>query len=117
MSKYVSLEHWPRVVMTYSGRPTNEEVAEFFAIMQICFQMCEQKEERFVWEFRFPQTDTPLAPMFSIRFIAWLVSNRSKLQKHLDYTDIILEKPEWRKWVGYILDNYTPVRPVHVKEM
>ena len=63
--------HWNigLVIMTYSGRPTNEEIAEFFAVTELASK-CEQKGEKFIWEFRFPQTDTPLAPMFSIRFIA-----------------------------------------------
>jgi len=118
MSKYISLEKWPEVTVNYCGRPpSSEDMAEFFGIMNLCFDISKKKGERFLWIFKFPDNKTPMAPVFSIRFIAWLVSNKANLSSHLEKTVIYLHNPSWKKWIDFILQNYTPVRPVEVKKL
>jgi len=117
MSKYISLENWPEVSVNYVGRPSNEEIAEFFGIMNLCFDISKKKGERFTWVFSFPDNKTPMAPVFSVRFVAWLVSNRVNLSKYLDHSTIYLHDPSWKKWVDFVLQSYTPVRPIEVKQL
>ena len=117
MSKYINLEQWPEVHFNYTGRPTPQENAELFAIMNIVFQISAKKKQRFVWMLKFPETNSYMSPAFALQFSAWLVSNKSKLAEYLEETYIYLENDKWQKWVDLILQNYTPVRPVHIKKL
>ena len=116
MSEFVSLKNWPTVKVDYKVKPTQKHADDFFTIMDLCFQIAQQKNERFVWELHLHK-GAPTAPVFGMKFIAWLVQKKANITQYIDYTNVYLGDQSTKKWIDLILSLYTPARPVHVKEM
>ena len=116
MSTYISLEKWPEVNVDYKVNPSTVQVSEFFTIMELCFQIAEKNLEKFIWNIKLHK-GAPSAPVFGIKFVGWLISNKANITKHIDHTNVFIGDQSMKKWMDLILGLYTPSRPVHVIDM
>lgn len=116
MSEFTSLANWPTVRVDYKERPTPKHTQEFFTIMDLCFQIAEKKGERFTWDIHLHK-GAPTAPVFGVKFVAWLVQKRAAIAQYVEHTNVYLGDQSTKKWMDLILGLYAPARPVIVKEI
>lgn len=114
MDQYISID-WPYVDISLRKAFSMEETNEMFTIMKLIFQLADDKKEKFIARFRFPRDGEDMGITCGFRFIAWLISNRGNLEKYLERSEVYIA-PEWKKWIDFLLQNYTPVRPMEVFE-